>query len=176
MYKSILKAAVVLALCAAAAAAMMAQDMASSAMLAEDREAAARFSNLVPGEWVLEDTAKDEEDANVNAVNRKVFTFYRDGRVKLEESKIGQSTSFFKEDWLFMSYGTYGYRGDTINLYINRFHAVRQIFSKAKRDSGKIIWIDEPGPTFDSTITDGSQDRSITYEDLTTDFKRTKEF
>ena len=145
--------------------------------LKEDEAKTKDLGKLVPGEWVTENRTKSEEFKEVNAVERKVFTFYRDGKVYLEESKKGQSGPFFKEDWLFKSWGTYGYKGDTIMLSINRFAAVRQMFTKARNDNGKAVdWKNEPGPTYDSAITDGSQDRFVTYDDLKVDFKRNKSF
>jgi hypothetical protein len=37
-------------------------------------------------------------------------------------------------------------------------------------------WRKEPKPTYDSTITDGSQDRFISFADLKEDFEQTKKF
>jgi hypothetical protein len=142
--------------------------------LKEDEAKARKLRGIIPGEWVFEDRAKSVEDKNVNALTRKVFNFGRDGKVYLVESKKGQSGPYFKEDWEFRSYGTYGCMGDTIVLAISRFHIVKQLFTKAQKDGEKIIWKDEPGPTYDSTITDRSQDRTITYDDLKVDFKKVK--
>jgi len=145
--------------------------------LKEDEAKSKNLGKLVPGEWYTETRTKSEEFKEVNALERKVFTFYRDGKVYLEEGKSGQSGPFFKEDWLFKSWGTYGYKGDTIMLSINRFAAVKQNFKKARNDNGKAVdWKDEPGPTYDSVITDGSQDRFVTYDDLKADFSRRKSF
>jgi len=140
--------------------------------LKDDEAKASKLRKIIPGEWVFEDRAKSVEDKNVNALTRKSFSFGRDGKVYLVESKKGQSSPFFKEDWEFRSYGTYDYMGDTIVLSISRFHIVKQMFTKAKKEGEKIIWVDEPGPTYDSLITDKSQDRTITYDDLKVDFKK----
>lgn len=147
-------------------------------VLKEDEAKAARLRRLVPGEWVTENRTKSVEHKEVNALERKVFTFYRDGKVYLVESKKGQSGPFFKEDWEFRSWGTYDYKGDTIMLSINRFAAVRQNFTKGilNQETMKITWKDEPAPTYDSTITDGSQDRFVTYDDLKEDFSQRKRF
>jgi hypothetical protein len=142
--------------------------------LKEDEAKAARIRKMVPGDWVFQDQAKSVEDKNVNAVTRKAFSFGKDGKVVLTESKKGQSSPFLKEDWEFRSYGTYDYKGDTVVLSISRFHIVKQMFTKASVAGDKVTWKDEPGPTYDSAITDGSQDRTITYEDLKLDFKKVK--
>jgi len=142
--------------------------------LKEDEVKAARLKNLVPGEWLFTDRDKSVEDPKVNAVRTTLFKFGTDGKVQLTEKKSGRSTPVFKEDWHFESWGTYGYKGDTIMLSISRFAAVKQMFSRLHRINGKDVWKDEPGPVFDSLITDGSQDRYVTYDDLREDFKRVR--
>jgi len=138
--------------------------------LRDDEQKATRLKRQVPGEWVFEDRAKSVEHKEVNALTRKVFRFGPGNRVFLTESKKGQSGPAFKEDWEFNSWGTYDFKGDTIMLMINRFQALRQMFERYHGGEGK--WVKEPGPTYDSAITDGSQDRSITWADLTEDFKK----
>ncbi len=140
--------------------------------LKEDEAKAARIKKLVPGEWVFTEKAKSVEDPKVNAVTTKTFQFGADGKIHLIEKKFGQSSPTFKEDWLFESWGTYGYKGDTIMLSINRFAAKKQMFTRYWAAENK--WKDEPGPTYDSAITDGSQDRYVTYQDLKDDFKKTR--
>jgi len=140
--------------------------------LKEDEAKAARLKKLIPGEWVFTDRDKSVEDPKVNAVTTKTFRFGTDGKIHLTEKKFGQSSPTFKEDWLFESWGTYGYKGDTVMLSINRFAAVKQMFTRYWAAENK--WKPEPGPTYDSAITDGSQDRYITYDDLKTDFKKVR--
>jgi len=140
--------------------------------LKEDEAKAARIKKLIPGEWVFTEKDKSVEDPKVNAVTTKIFSFGNDGKIHLTEKKSGQSSPSFKEDWLFESWGTYGYKGDTVVLEIKRFAAKKQMFTRLHMIDGKPVWKDEPGPTYDSAITDGSQDRYITYQDLKDDFKR----
>jgi len=142
--------------------------------LKEDEVKAARLKSLVPGEWLFTDRDKSVEDPKVNAVRTTLFKFGTDGKVQLTEKKSGRSSPFLKEDWHFESWGTYGYKGDTIMLSISRFASVKQVFSRLHRIDGKDVWKDEPGPVFDSLITDGSQDRYVTYEDLKEDFKKVR--
>ena len=108
---------------------------------------------------------------------QKIFTFGRDNKVTLIEKKKGQSGPFLREDWEFRSWGTYDMFGDTIHLFINRFASVRQNFQRlyVEKEGDKITkktWKNEPQETYDSLITDGSQDRYITYPDLKGDFVR----
>ncbi|MDR2591602.1 MAG: hypothetical protein LBC59_02200 [Chitinispirillales bacterium] len=142
--------------------------------LKEDEVKAARLKKLVPGEWVFTEKDKSVEDPKVNAVRTSTFKFGTDGKIHLVEKKSGQSAPMLKEDWHFESWGTYGYKGDTIMLSINRFSAIKQMFWRKHMINGKEVWKDEPGPVFDSTITDGSQDRYVTYEDLKEDFKKVR--
>jgi hypothetical protein len=144
--------------------------------LKDDEVKSKNLRRLVPGEWVTETRTKSEANKDVNALERKVFTFHKDGKVNLVESKKGQSGEFLKEDWEFRSWGTYDMKGDTVMLSINRFAAVRQMFQRIHKINDKMVWKDEPGPTYDSAITDRSQDRFVTYEDLKADFKQVKRF
>jgi hypothetical protein len=142
--------------------------------LKEDEAKVGRIKKLIPGEWVFTEKDKSVEDPKVNAVTTKIFRFGNDGKIHLTEKKLGQSSPTFKEDWLFESWGTYGFKGDTVVLEINRFAAVKQMFTRMHIIDGKQVWKNEPGPTYDSAITDGSQDRYITYQDLKDDFKKVR--
>jgi len=135
---------------------------------------AARIRELIEGEWVFTEKAKSIENPSVDAVTTKIFRFDSDGKVHLEEKKIGQSSPYLKEDWLFESWGTYDCKGDTVMISINRFAAVRNMFKRLHKVDGKEIWRDEPAPTYDSAITDGSQDRYVIYDDFILDFKKVK--
>ena len=62
----------------------------------------------------------------VKALEKKIFTFNKDGSAKFVESKKGQSSPALKEDWEFNSWGRWELIGDTVYLSVNRFKAVRQ--------------------------------------------------
>lgn len=142
----------------------------------KDEERAKELKTIIPGEWVCTNITKSKEVKGVHAVEKKIFTFNRDGSVLLIETKKGQSGPFLKEDWEFKSWGTYDMNGDTIHLFINRFASIRQNFERLYFEDGgkKKVWKKEPQPTYDSLITDGSQDRYITYPDLKEDFTQTR--
>jgi hypothetical protein len=72
------------------------------------------------------------------------------------ESKEGQSGTYLKEDWEFQSSGTYDFKGDTIMLSITRFASVRQDFERIHMKDGNAVWVKEPQPRYDSTITNGN--------------------
>jgi hypothetical protein len=142
--------------------------------LKEDENKTRKIMNKIPGEWVFTEKEKSVESALVNALITKTFKFgdLKSKSIHLIEKKLGYSSAYLHEDWQFESRGTYGFKGDTIMLEINRFTIVRQRFKRLHKVDGKDVWKDEPQPEYDSVITDGSQDRSITYEDLTVDFRR----
>jgi len=107
-------------------------------------------------------------------MEKKVFIFNKDGSAKLVESKKGQSSQVLKEDYEFNSYGTYDLLGDTIMIFIKRFASVKQNFENQVDKNGKKVWETQKQPTYDSTITDGSQDRWIPFTEMQADFVQEK--
>lgn len=144
--------------------------------LETDQVKADKLKKTIPGEWVCVNVTKSQEIREINAVEKKIFSLSRDGKAKLIENKKGQSGQYLKEDYEFLSHGTWDLLGDTLCLFINRFAAVRQNFQKIYVENGKKVWKKESHPTYDSLITDGSQNRFITYQDLTEDFKQVKKY
>jgi hypothetical protein len=139
----------------------------------EDR--AKEIKARLPGEWVCTNVTKSDADKAVNAVEKKIFSFFKDGKAKLVETKKGQSSKNLKEDWEFQSSGTYDCLGDTVFIFVDRFASVRQNFESLK-DEKKKIWEMKKEPTYDSVITDHSQDRWVPFEEMKQDFKQEKKF
>lgn len=144
--------------------------------LEADQVKSDNLKKTIPGEWVCESITKSNEFKEIHAVEKKIFSLSRDGKAKLVENKRGQSGQYLKEDYEFISWGTYDLLGDTLCLFIDRFAAVRQNFEKLYVENKKKVWKKEPQPTYDSAITDGSQNRFITLADLKEDFKQVKKF
>jgi len=142
----------------------------------EDQKKANEIIKKIPGEWVCTNHIKGTENKEINAIEKKIFTFDKKGGVKLVENKKGRSGPFLKEDYEYRSVGTWDVLGDTIYLFVNRFTAVRQNFERMHKEDNKLIWKKENHAPYDSAITDGSQDRSIIYADLLSDFVQTKRF
>lgn len=141
------------------------------------QERAAELRPRVPGVWKMTQRTTSEAHREVNAVETKEFTFEPDGDAKLVEEKHGQSGTHLKENWKFLSWGTYGLKGDTIFMKVDRFKAAQQDFmEKFVDENGRVEWKPKKEPTYDSTITDGSQDRFIAFEDLRRDFKKVRSF
>jgi hypothetical protein len=143
-----------------------------------DSDRAKEIRGRVPGEWVCANTTKSKENKAINAVEKKIFIFNKDGTAKLIENKKGQSGPYLREDWEFNSWGKWDVNGDTVRMFVDRFAAVRQNFQRMYlHDGGKRKeWRNEPQPTYDSTITDGSQDRYVTFSDLQSDFEQLRKF
>jgi hypothetical protein len=130
----------------------------------------------LPGEWVCTNVTKSEADKAVNAVEKKIFTFNKDGKVKLVETKKGQSAKNLKEDWEFQSFGTWDCFGDTVNIFVDRFACIRQNFETLVEKDKKKTWEKKAEKTYDSLITDHSQDRWVPFSEMSQDFKQEKKF
>ncbi|MCU0609985.1 MAG: hypothetical protein MUF22_09495 [Chitinispirillaceae bacterium] len=144
--------------------------------LTADSERSKELRQVIPGEWVCTNKTTSTENKAINAVEKKIFTFKKDGSAVLSESKKGQSGPYLKEDWDFLSTGTWDVNGDTICLFINRFAIKKQMFERLYIKGDEKTWKKEPQPTYDSAITDGSQNRYITFADLKIDFEQKKKF
>jgi hypothetical protein len=141
-----------------------------------DSDRAKEIRSRIPGEWVCANKTTSKENKAINAVEKKIFIFEKDGTGKLIENKKGQSGPYLREDWEFNSLGKWDVNGDTVRLFTNRFVSVRQNFERMFLSNGgkKKEWRNEPQPTYDSVITDGSQDRYVTFSDLQSDFERVR--
>jgi hypothetical protein len=135
-----------------------------------DEQKMTEIKGKVSGSWTCTNVTKHSEDKTVHAVEKKIFILNKDGSCRFIEKKEGKSGPYLKEDYEFVSYGTYGFKGDTVYLSIKRFAAVRQNFERLFIEGKSRTWKRDPQPTYDSTITDKSQDRFITYPDLLSDF------
>ena len=135
-----------------------------------DEQKMTEIKGKVAGSWTCTNVTKHSEDKTVHAVEKKIFILNKDGSCRFVEKKEGKSGPYLKEDYEFVSYGTYGFKGDTVYLSIKRFAAVRQNFERLFIEGKSRTWKRDPQPTYDSTITDKSQDRFITYPDLLSDF------
>ncbi|MDR3013609.1 MAG: hypothetical protein LBU70_10470 [Chitinispirillales bacterium] len=128
------------------------------------------LADQILGEWVYEDIKSHPGHKEAYAITRKVFLFQPDGSAYLVESRKGRYNLPLIEDWEFRTWGTYDTRGDTIMFAVNRLAAVRQNFWTLDRAKGR--WVEQSQAPFDTLITDGSQDRFITFSDLIRDFRK----
>ena len=125
--------------------------------LHEQEEKAKEFARVLVGSWAGE---RVPSGSKYKAVERKEFLFKRDGSAYMTEQMKGQTAEDLKEDWKFESWGTWRLKGDTAFLHITREKCSRQNYW-IKKDGR---WVKDVKPTYDSTITDSSKDRFMTWE------------
>ncbi len=137
----------------------------------KDQQKASKIKPLLTGSWRDVHKVVDPETSQ-NYTETTVYTFKSDGAFQGSESRKGQSTPFMKEDWEFLSTGTFDLKGDTICLFVTREKCTRQIFTHL--DSKTKKWIEKPGLPYDSTITNHGKDKYIPYEYFKENFKKSK--
>jgi hypothetical protein len=142
--------------------------------LLENQKKAKELKPKLFGTWKNIHTVlpTDDEGAHYKALETSIYTFGKDGAFTGIEEKHGQSTHFLKEDWKFLSWGTYNLMGDTIYLFIAREKCANQVYTRLNIKTNK--WDREVQPTYDSTITNSKKDKFITYDDLKRDFNKVK--
>jgi len=145
-------------------------DIALNGLLKDEKTAQETKTKLM-GVWtgVLKVKNKDEKS---DFVEKKVFSFARDGKVDVVEERNGQTNEGLKEDWKFQSAGTFSLKGDTIFLFVTKEKCLKQAFSNFVTKNGKAQWVKTEKPTYDSTITSGKKDRFLTFDYLKESFKK----
>ncbi len=134
--------------------------------LVQDEEKAQEIRKKLPGKWVGIRDAKTE--GGKKAVEKRIVVFGGDGSLHLTESMKGFTSDNFKEDWEFISSGTWDVKGDTAVLKISEEKCTRQNFWTLKDGA----WKKDAKPTYDTTITDGSKDKTMTFEYIKEYFKK----
>jgi hypothetical protein len=141
----------------------------------KNQERAAELRPKLYGTWkdvhVLR-PPEDEEGANYKATETRIYSFAKDGGFTGVEEMHGQTTPYIKEDWKFLSWGTFDLMGDSIYLFITREKCAQQVFTQFNNKTKK--WDRLEKPTYDSTITNNKKDKFITYDDLKIAFKKVK--
>jgi hypothetical protein len=130
-------------------------------VLMEDQEKAEEIEKKVAGRWM--DT-RVPEDKSLTAVEKKQFYFNKDGTIKIIEEMKGKTSEYTKENWKFMSWGTWKMKGDTAMIFITREKCPYQVYWNYQEKDGKRQWVKNEAATYDTTITDGSKNRYMTYE------------
>ena len=141
----------------------------------ENQKKANELKPKIVGTWKAVHVVRptdDEEGANYKALETRIYTFGKDGAFSGSEEKHGQSTPYLKEDWKFLSWGTYDLSGDSIYLFISREKCAQQVYTRLNIKTKK--WEKKVEPSYDSTITNNKKDKFIVYDDLKSDFKKIK--
>ncbi|KMQ49750.1 hypothetical protein CHISP_3348 [Chitinispirillum alkaliphilum] len=113
-----------------------------------------------------------ERNPDINAVEEKILLFFENGEVRFIERKRGQSHQTLREDWEFISRGTYYLAKDTIHLAISEFETRRLNFEILKQVGDEGEWVEITEETGMTRLTDGSKDRTISVEVIKDDFSR----
>jgi len=139
--------------------------------LLENEKKAQTIKKEIIGVWRAENTP---EDKKLKAVETRIFTFKDDGGLILDETMKGQTQERFKEDWQFISSGTWDLRGDTIEFFINKEKCVRQTYWTLMEKNGKEVWDKKEHRPYDTTITNHGKDRFMVFSDLKDSFDKKK--
>jgi hypothetical protein len=142
--------------------------------LLENQKKATELKPKIVGTWKAVNVLRPTEDegAKYKALETRIYAFGKDGAFSGSEEKHGQTTPFWKEDWKFLSWGTYDLLGDSIYLFISREKCAQQIYTQLNLKTNK--WVKKVEPLYDSTITNNKKDKFITYDDLKSEFKKIK--
>ena len=129
------------------------------------QQTAEKLARTVAGRWR---SVRDVVGEGAKAAETRDFTFNRNGSLVYTHEMKGTTDPTLREDWQFLSWGSWQLKGDTVHMAIAREKCTRQNFSFLR--DGR--WVTERKPTYDTTITDGSKDLLIVYKDLQDEFVR----
>ena len=138
------------------------------------QDTAKTLTKKVPGTWSLADTAYNSTDPSVNAVHSKKFILKRGGKAVFIDSQKGKEAPTLKQSFTFTSYGTWTLKGSEVHILVDRIKGSERKIEIIKLNlNGSVKEIDrsQSQPAFDSTYTDGSQNRHIPYQLLKEDFR-----
>jgi hypothetical protein len=135
--------------------------------LVKDEERMAEVLKKLPGVWGEQAVTPDR---NLNAVRTKRFVFGSDGSIMLDEKMVGKSGPELKEDWQYVSQGTWSVKGDTVFVAVGREKRVKQVIENLV--NGK--WVKQSEAPYDSAITDGSKNLFVTFSYMEENMKKLK--
>jgi hypothetical protein len=135
--------------------------------LLKDEAAAKKAEAQIRGTvWSM---SKKITDNGANAVQKSRVSFKKDSSYEMSEEMNGLTKPGLKEDWLFLTWGNFALKGDTILLSTNREKRVRQIYQHL---TDKKEWKTIEDKPYDSTIARGSKDRFFTFDYLKENFRK----
>jgi hypothetical protein len=137
--------------------------------LLSDETSAGKAGAKIIGSWSMTHALKDD---GANAMEKKKVTFKKDGTFSMNEEMKGLTKPTLKEDWQFLTQGTYAIKGDTILLSVNHEKRVREIYWNFIEKKGSKTWVKSEKKPSDSAITNGSKDRFFTFSYLQDNFKK----
>lgn len=152
---------------------MLTYDTMMNCLVANEKRAKEIRPKLI-GTWKDVHIVRPNEDegGNYKATETRIYKFNADGTHEGHEEMHGQTTPWMKEDWKFLSSGTFDLMGDTIYMFITKEKCVQQLYTRLNVKTNK--WEKDQKPTYDTTITNHSKDRFMTWNDLSLEFKKSK--
>lgn len=135
------------------------------AMLLKDDEASQKVAPQLPGTWTK---TKKHTENGANAMEKRVVTFEKDGTFRMDEQMKGQTSPALKEDWQFLSQGTWALKGDTLLLSIKKEQCLRETYENLVNNK----WVKNEKKPYDKAITDGSKDQYFTFDFLKDSYKK----
>lgn len=144
-------------------------------MSEQNRDCIENLLTQLYGTWkciIVTQQPEDEDGPGYEASNTRILSFMKSKKFSFIEEVHGQTSPYFKEDWKFISWGTYDFIGDTINLYIEREKCDQLDFSRFNFKTN--AWVHEVKPTYDSIFTNKERYKFITINDLKIDFKKSR--
>lgn len=134
-------------------------------MLLKDEDAAQKVATQIAGTWTK---TKKHTENSANAMEKRIVTFEKDGSFKMDEQMKGQTSPTLKEDWQFLSQGTYAIKGDTLLLSIRKEQCLRETYENLVNNK----WVKNEKKPYDKEITDGSKDQFFTFDFLKESYKK----
>jgi hypothetical protein len=137
--------------------------------LIKDEEVAKKTGAQIIGTWSM---TKKHTENGANATEKSRVSFTKNGAFEMNEEMNGQTKPTLREDWMFLTQGTYAMKGDTVLLSTQKEKCVRQIYWNLVDKKGKQEWVKNEKKPYDSIIKDGSKDRFLTFDYLKENFKK----
>ena len=101
-------------------------------------------------------------------MRKEIVVLNKNESMSMTKEKKDQNSENFKEDWKFVSTGTWAMKGDTAFLFVTFEKCEYQKYWV--RRSGQ--WVEDPKPSYETQVTNGSKDKYITYEYLKTYYRK----
>jgi len=117
----------------------------------------------LPGLW-----GEQLEDKKMGVVRKKTLSFKSDKTFTLSEEMRGKTADDLKEDWEFVSGGTWEVKGDTVLMHVTREKRLRMILDRLV--GGK--WRRENQGSYDSSFTDNHKDVMIEFSYMQESMKK----
>lgn len=146
--------------------------------LQKQEETAASIRKKLTGSWIFLDTVKNVEYPEINAVEKKIFTFTKGDRCSFHHIKNGQDYPNQKVFFDFKTYGVLEQKGDTIYIRADRWvRKKEQIFKKDITDPSAKWQLQGEGKPEDisiknGTLKKGEQDLWVSFQTLNLDYKK----